>query len=216
MTKRCGKWLGLLAVLALPVILLLGVSVPLTCLSQASGVEWAYSLFGKDHLLNFGGNPAEVLSHLLNWIVMTSCVTSLGAAAVAASVLKWTPGSPEPLRSYPWIMFALTVFVAVVWAGQLDRQHGEGTVLLGFTLFFGPFTLLMAFAIKKLLRCSKSPKVELIPIPILLIASILLQWVYEPSGTGGPNMLVLPALLFLAASFWTYCFAATRTQRCPA
>jgi hypothetical protein len=54
-----------IAIAASPLII---ASLPLIWFSSSAGIDWAYSLFNKAHPLNFGGNPAEVLSHLLNWI----------------------------------------------------------------------------------------------------------------------------------------------------
>ena len=61
-------------------------SVPLLWFNFGRGDAWAHSLFNTQHPLNFGGNPSEVFSHLLNCIVMAVAISTL---CVALLITLW-------------------------------------------------------------------------------------------------------------------------------
>jgi hypothetical protein len=211
--KLSAKWISCILATIAPVLpLIVGVAV-IRKLGTDSGVTWAHSLFTKDHVLNFGGNPAEVMSHLLDWIVMTGSMASLCFAAGAVSLLKAAAVGARSMRILPLAAFPLTLIVLTVLTHGIDRASGEGTLLLAVVMFFTPFLLAIAFALIKLQECNLGLKSELVPLPFLFAASFGLQWLYEPSESGAPNILVFPAFLVLAGALWSYCYLATRARQ---
>lgn len=208
--KPTIKWPLLILSGIIPFVPLLVSSLTMIRLSSKEGIDWAYSLFGTDHILNFGGNPSEVLSHLLNWIVMTGSMASLCLATGAESFLKGSSSCSLQNRKLLRVVPVLTFFVLAAWGSEIDGKHGEGTVAVATAIFFAPTLLLLAFAMAMLLRYETRMKFELLPLPLLFFASFGLQWLYEPSGTGGPNFLVFPSLFALLCGFWLYCFIVSR------
>lgn len=204
----------MLAVFALvaPLLPMVAAGAALQRLGSDSGVAWAHSLFAKDHPLNFGGNPAEVLSHLLNWIVMTTGMAALCLTTAALSLLKATSIRSPALRIFPKSAFPITLITLITWAYSIDHKSGEGTALPVSVMFFIPFLLLIAIGLLKLHECNLSPKYELLPLPFLFTASVGFQCIYEPSSSGAPNILIFPALLVLAAALWFYCYWVTRQK----
>jgi len=193
------KWILVIALPALPFAI---ASVPLAWFGSREAIDWAYSLFGKDHPLNFGGNPAEVLSHLLNWILMSGCTAGLCATLIAISLLKSDVRWISRFAFVPTVIYGLTVISLLVWTGWLDSRHGEGAVVLSFVLFFGPCTILSSIAAFRLLRSRASLRVRLVHVATMFILAIIFQWFYEHSGTGGPNLLVFPLLLGQVSAWW--------------
>ncbi len=186
--------------------------LPLSWLASPAGVEWAYSLSNTNQLINFGGNAAEVYSHLLNWIVMTGSVGALGTAWAAAFKAR-TDAGPDSGRGFlPLAIFLFTVSVLLVWAGCLDGRSGEGTVVMSFILFFGPSLALLFVAARRLWDCGGNFKAPLLAIVGLFVVSVVFQWFYQLSETGGPNRLVVPLLLAQVGSFW-FVVAALRRRR---
>jgi len=195
------KWASAIGFSATPMLI---ATVPLLWFSSQSGVRWAYSLFGKDHPLNFGGNPSEVLSHLLNWILMTlGCSGGLGASLIATSLLKSEPGWQSRFAVVPAAIFGFSLSGLLFWTGFLDYRFGEGAVVMSFVLFFGPATALSATAALRLLTSRASLRKKLVQVIALFVLAISFQWIYEHSGSGGPNVLVLP-LLFIQVWAWSY------------
>jgi hypothetical protein len=207
--KPTTKWIFLILAIAIPFVPLLASSQLLIQLSSKEGIDWAYSLFRTDHILNFGGNPSEVLSHLLNWIVMTGSMASLCLATAFESFIKGSLPCASENRKLLRLVPVLTFVVLAAWGSEIDGKHGEGTVAVAAVIFFAPTLLLLAFAMAMLLRHETRMKIELFPLPLLFFASFGLQWLYEPSGTGGPNFLVFPSLFALLFCFWLYCFVVS-------
>jgi hypothetical protein len=174
----------------------------LVWLSSQEGVGWAYSLFGKDHPLNFGGNPAEVLSHLLNWILMTGCTAGLCSTLVAISLLKADAHWKSRFAFVPSVIYGFTVLGLLGWTGCLDSRHGEGAVVISFILFFGPSTVLSAAAALRLLASRASLQARILHVASVFGLAVVFQWVYEHSGTGGPNLLVFPLLIGQVSAWW--------------
>ena len=208
--KPTIRWPLLILAGVTPFIPLFASSLALFQLSSKEGIDWAYSLFGTDHILNFGGNPAEVLSHLLNWIVMTGSMASLCLATAAESFLKNSSSRLLKNRKLLRVVPVLTFIVLAAWGYEIDGEHGEGTVAIAAVIFFAPTLILLAFAMAMLLRHETRMRIELLPLPLLFLASFGLQCLYEPSGTGGPNFLVFPSLFALLFGFWLYCFVVSR------
>lgn len=169
---------------------------PLLWFSFGAGDAWAHGLFGQRHPLNLGGNPAEIFSHLLNGIVMATGINALGVFLLASR--SDTSGSTRR-------QFALAVTGTVgvaLWAMALDGRSGEGTVPWTFLLFFGPALAGSSVGAWRLLRLDVASRYRAIAAISLWLISLGLIWFYEPSDSGGPNLLVLPLLAFQVALFW--------------
>lgn len=177
-------------------------SLPLIWFGSPRGVEWAYSLFNQDHPLNFGGNPSEVLSHLLNWILMSGCTAGLCSVVIATSLLKVDIPSQSNVACVPGAVFGLSVIFLLGWTGYLDSHHGEGVVVLSFVLCFGPGTVLSACAALRLLTSRATFLACFLHVTAVFVLSVGFQWVYEHSGTGGPNLLVYPLLFGQVCAWW--------------
>lgn len=198
--------------IAAPLLPMVIAGAALRRLGSHSGVAWAHSLYAKDHPLNFGGNPAEVLSHLLDWIVMTTGMAALCLTTAALSLLKAASIRSPVLRIVPKLAFPITLITLMAWAYSIDHKSGEGTVLPVSIMFFTPLLLIIAIGLLKLHECNLSLKYESLPLPFLFAASVGFQWIYEPSGSGAPNILIFPAFLVLAAALWFYCYRITRKK----
>jgi hypothetical protein len=210
--KPSAKWpLCIFAVVG-PLLPLAVCGAALQKLGSDSGTAWAHSLFMKDHALNFGGNPAEVLSHLLDWIVMIGGMAALCIAAATESLLNAAPVQSRVLRIYPKVVFPLTLILLTIWAHDIDQRSGEGTLLPVAVMFFIPFLLIITFGLIKLHGCKPGLRAELLPLPFLFGISLGLQWMYEPSGSGAPNLLMFPAFLGLTAGHWFYCYSVTHRR----
>ena len=193
------KWVLAIALSIAPFAI---ASLPLIWFGSPQGVEWAYSLFNKDHPLNFGGNPAEVLSHFLNWILMSGCTAGLCSAVIATSLLKLHTPWTSKFAFVPGVIFGLTVIGLLGWTVDLDSRHGEGTVVFSFVLFFGPGTVLSAGAALRLLTSRATLRARFLHVAAVFILAVVFQWVYEHSGTGGPNLLAFPLLFGQVCAWW--------------
>lgn len=198
-----------IAIAALPLVIL---SLPLAWFSSPSGIEWAYSHFNKEHPLNFGGNPAEVLSHLLNWVLMTGCTGGLGASLIAISLLKLGGDWKPRFSIVPAAVYGISVISLLCWTTSLDSRHGEGAVVLSFVLFFGPCTALSAMFGLRVLSSDASLTQKSLHLAAVFGVGVAFQWLYEQSGTGGPNLLVFPLLVGQVAAWW---FIGKRLARMP-
>lgn len=207
-----AKWILTVFAIVAPLLPMAIAGAVLRRLGSDSGVAWAHSLFAKDHPLNFGGNAAEVLSHLLDWIVMTTGMAALCLTAAALSLLRAAAINSPVLRFFPKIAFPITLTTLMTWAYSIDHESGEGTVLPVSVMFFTPLLLIITIGLLKLHECNLNLKYELVPLPILFAASVGSQRIYEPSGSGAPNVLIFPAFLVLAAALLFYCYRVTRKK----
>lgn len=203
-----GRWL---AAVLLPVAPLCVAAFFLSWLGSGEGVSWAHSLWTKDHPLNFGGNPAEVLSHLLNWIVMATCTAGLCLASIAAVFSRTESDSERQHTELPFIVSCLATLTVLIWAVDLDSEHGEGTVGMSFVIFFGPCTLASAMALRGIWSSGSHVVLKVLLIATMFPLSLVLQWFYESSGTGGPNVLAFP-LLFGQIVIWWFIGRAFRRE----
>lgn len=138
----------------------------------------------------WGGNPSEVFSHWLDMILMSG----------GAAVMAWLTSAEAFFRRgghWAWCQvihgcLASLLILSGVTAVVLDGSHGEGTVLIAYSLLFLPilassYYLLRRFAAK----WDWNPtKVVLLCVGFVLI-HLVAQLFFEPSGTGAPNGLVL-------------------------
>lgn len=173
----------------------------LNWLGSSEGVAWAYSLYSRNHPLNFGGNPSEVFSHLLNWILMTACTSGLCFTLIAIAILKVDSDGSSRLT----IALALGAGLALLvlgWAIALDSRHGEGVVGISFLLLFGPCTMVSAVVSRGVLSGNASLSLKVIFIAAILPLAMILQWFYQPSDSGGPNILAFPLLFGQVAVWW--------------
>jgi len=180
-------------------------SVPLLWFNFGRGDAWAHSLFNTQHPLNFGGNPSEVFSHLLNCIVMAVAISTL---CVALLITLWGQchqlGSPSGAKpDLPLFVTAVASVLATwAWAAYLDSRSGEGTVALAFILFFAPATGLSSLAARRLSDRHVARLPGILAVLVLWAVLLGMIWLYEPSGTGGPNILVIPLLTAQVGLFW--------------
>jgi hypothetical protein len=198
-----------IAIAASPLII---ASLPLIWFSSSAGIDWAYSLFNKAHPLNFGGNPAEVLSHLLNWILMTGCTGALCTSLIAISLLKLGTDWQLRFAIVPAVVFGVSVISLLSWTVYLDSRHGEGAVIVSFVLFFGPCTALSAAVALRILSSHASLVGMSLHVAAAFGLGVAFQWIYEHSGTGGPNLFVFPLLSSQVAAWW---FVGKRLTRKP-
>jgi len=143
--------------------------------------------------LDFGGNPAEVYSHWLDFAAMSGNAVTLSWLLVCEwlAVRKWmTPRGPRFL-----VMLFPLLAVALCWGFGyvLDRQHGEGTTLVVIPVFFAPILAASFLLIRGAVLHLRTPKVVLLVAASFTFLHLISQLFYEASGTGGPNDLVLPA-----------------------
>lgn len=186
-------------------------AILLSWLGSSEGVDWAHSLWTKDHPLNFGGNPAEVLSHLLNWTVMASCTAGLCLALIAAVISKTQSGCERKHTDLPFIVSCQATLIVLVWAIHLDSEHGEGVVGMSFFMLFGPCTLVSAIVSRGIWSNGSHIVRKVLCIATMFPLALFLQWFYEPSATGGPNLLAFP-LLFGQVVIWWFIGKAFRRE----
>lgn len=184
---------------ALSLLPLAAASVPLLWFSVGGGDRWAHSLFNTEHPLNLGGNSGEVFSHLLNCIVMASAVSSLCLVLLRAIWSQsFRPG--EALLSSSILVASMLAVWG--WATYLDSRSGEGTVGLAFILFYGPAIAFSRMAAQRLISSPGSRTPRALTVSAIWAVSLGMIWLYEPSGTGGPNILVVPLLGVQVGLFW--------------
>jgi hypothetical protein len=165
--------------------------MPLLWFSIGGGDEWAHSLFTTKHPLNFGGNPSEVFSHLLNGIVMATSVCLLCIVLLSAIWIRWSQAGQVLLSA----MLVAGILGVWGWATYLDSRSGEGTVGIAFILFFGPAIAFSRMAAQGLVASPTARLPRALAVLVIGGISLGMIWLYEPSGTGGPNLLVVPLLI---------------------
>src|ERR1041385_365225 len=183
-----------MGLILIPVLL---ASIPLLWFTFGGGERWAASLFKTAHPLNFGGNPNEVFSHLLNCIVMAGSLLSLCIAlltAIRAQTHTANAASSSIFGAGRIIALVVSVSAILGWAAYLDSRSGEGTVFLSFMLFFGPGLALSCFTARKLVSAPASKPARYSAVLIWTAISAAMIPVYEPSGSGAPNIFIIPLL----------------------
>lgn len=167
-------------------------------LQTSAGVDWAYSLFDTNHWLNFGGNPAEVYSHLLNWLVMTGSMGCLCAMWISILLAR----TDRLVSCISPVIFILSVLMLSWWATVLDGKNGEGAVFFTFLFFFGPCIALHAIGVCCYLWLKMETWLQAIACIGLFLMTVQFEWIYQRSGSGGPNWLVIPLLAIQVTGHW--------------
>ncbi len=138
----------------------------------------------------WGGNPMEVFSHWLNMVLMSG----------SAVIIAWLTSVEACFRrsgrwiwcQWVYVVLVLCLLLSAIVAGTLDNRHGEGVVVIVLLLFFLPILASSYYLLRKLSACWswRTTPVILLSIGFGLI-HLTAQLFYEPSGTGGPNALVV-------------------------
>jgi hypothetical protein len=173
-------------------------SVALLWFSFGGGDVWAHSLFGTKHPLNLGGNPSEVFSHLLNGVVMATSVALLCTVLLSSIWFQRSQSGEVALST----ILVTGMLMVCAWAAYLDSRSGEGTVAISFIMFFGPGVAFSRMAAQGLVSSPTARLPRALVVLALTGISLGMIWLYEPSGTGGPNLLVVPLLTGQVCLFW--------------
>lgn len=174
----------------------------LSLLSTPTNIKWVQDLWDKEHLLNFGGNPAEVYSHLLNLtFVLTSAFAIIGIR-MALSLFTTPEKSPSLTHNWMNLLPLLVCVPMALWAIQLDSAHGEGATGFSICIFFLPILVGVWTGLTRI-RFEILTPVSTATICALYTSAVVAVLLFvEPSGTGGPNILILPGGILLVASTW--------------
>lgn len=154
------------------------------------------------HRAFWGGAPAEVFSHWLNLVMMSGNALALAWLLTLRTLLP-TRGLVTMARlAAPWgAVLAFLVGVA------LDRQHGEGTVLMAGTVLFLPMLVSSHYVLFQLAALARWKPARVAALSAgYAVLHLLAQLKFEPSETGGPNSLVLVFWLFWNATAVVWAF----------
>ncbi len=174
----------------------------LASLSIPSNMSWAQGLWDKEHFLNFGGNPAEVYSHLLNLTVaLTSALTIVGIR-MALSLFATPENGPSLWQNWLRLLPFLICAPLALWAIQLDSAHGEGTTGFSICIFFLPILAGIWSGLARIRFEYLTPIRAVILYTLYTMAVVAVLLFAEPSGTGGPNLLIIPGGILLVAVTW--------------
>ena len=158
----------------------------------------------------WGGNPREVFSHWLDMVLMSG-----GAAVIAwltsAEAFFRRSGKTLMCRvSYFYVIFFL-IFSGVI-AVVLDGMHGEGTVTIAYPVLFIPILASSCHLLRQIIALVRWKPAAVIAISFGFVAlHTAAQLYYEPSGTGGPNVRIIP--LWLASVGVAVVWAFVRSIR---
>jgi hypothetical protein len=153
---------------------------------------WPFSDADYERYRKFwGGNPSEVFSHWLDMVVMSGNTLSL-AWLLTLEAFAWQRQIPKSIIRWVKIMLPICLLGSIGAGVALDARKGEGTVLyaslVGFLPVLGSWYYLMRKAAS---FCKWVPGRVLLACALYIALSIGAQLVYEPSGTGGPNVLFI-------------------------
>jgi hypothetical protein len=144
----------------------------------------------------WGGNPSEVFSHWLNMVVMSGNAFSLGWLVALEALARRR-------NITPWFktMWPVCLFGSIAAGGALDLRHGEGVVTYVAVVFFLPVLGSWCYLLRKIASFyGWLPKRVIILATLYVVLNIGAQLLYEPSGTGGPNIPLIPIWLGSMAS----------------
>lgn len=150
-----------------------------------------------------GGNPSEVYSHFLDFVLMTGNAVALGALVLLKA---WHVEGRRTLRG-AWHSSVVFLWLGMGTSGTLghwlDSRYGEGAVLVVYVLSFVPVLIATWVLLHRLAECNDWRKAA---VARAVVACILvhagLQYLYEPSNTGAPNYLFLPIWLTSLGYLW--------------
>lgn len=132
----------------------------------------------------------EVFSHWLDMVLMSGSAVAIAWLTSVEACFRRSGRWVWCHRVYGTLAFSL--FLSVVVAGTLDGCYGEGVVPIAFVLFFLPILASSYYLLRKL-----AARLSWRTIPVILLSigfgliHLIAQLFYEPSGTGGPNGLVV-------------------------
>lgn len=144
----------------------------------------------------WGGNPSEVFSHWLDMVLMSGGAVVMSWLVVAEAFFRQREMESTLHRRVSHTCLVLLLGLSGVVAVVLDGMHGEGTVVVAYPVFFIPILvstwyLLRQFAV--LLRW-RPLGLSVLSLGVAALHAAA-QLFYEPSGTGGPNWLIVPIWL---------------------
>ena len=142
----------------------------------------------------WGGNPNEVFSH---WVHMWMC-----SGAFAA--LQWLFFVERRLRRDQlawkgnWTLVLGGVLLADFWwrCLEIEKAHGEGVTFIVLPLFFVPLFALTLVPLHILLSRFNSGLRDGFATLTAALAMLGAQLIFEPSSSGGPDLLfMLPTMI---------------------
>lgn len=154
--------------------------------SQVDLVAW------EQHRIFWGGNPNEVYSHWLDMVVMSGNAVVLAWLLSSEAFFRRSEPNQFWLVRLSWLCAATCVTLSSVWATVLDLLHGEGTVIFALLLWFVPMLAASYYVLRRLAAVVqwKLGRVAGLSAGYAGFHTIS-QLMYEPSGTGAPNVLVV-------------------------
>jgi hypothetical protein len=144
----------------------------------------------------WGGNPSEVFSHWLDMVLMSGGAAMMSWLVVAEAFFRSRAKESTKLRRISHICFALFLVLSGAVAMVLDRMHGESTVVVAYPIFFIPILVSTWYVLRQFAALVRWRLVGVAMLSLGIAAlHVAAQLCYEPSGTGGPNGLIIPMWL---------------------
>ena len=144
----------------------------------------------------WGGNPAEVYSHWLDMVLMSGNAAAIAWLLSAEVLFRRNRAQNKWLVALTYACAILGLILSGAIALVLDRSHGEGTVLLAYPILFLPVLGSSYYLLRQsaaLVHWKFTAVVVLSGCYAALHTAA--QLYYEPSGTGGPSLRIVPVWL---------------------
>ncbi len=155
----------------------------------------------------WGGNPSEVYSHWLDMVFMSGNAIALAWFLVIECFSRRGETDSKWLPRITHAFAGLSILLSGVIGVVLDGLHGEGTVQLVYPVLFLPMLASSYYLLRKIaVRVQWRIRSVIGLAGGFAILHVIAQLFYEPSGNGGPNLLIIPLWLssIAAASVWGF------------